>query len=229
MYQSNLSYNVSIAKKIGVVCAILVSVIDSSIMEDDKVMLSREYIFNRSGIDEQAQEEAEEKLKSIGVLKIRKSRGSDDKNYYTLNYEKLGETFCSPDSAVESLVSVKTPKQKKMTKKEAVIVGLKRSVSGDIDPVIKQYIFDWIDSVIESGNYLTKQSVSINIKQLIEFSKNQKDLIDVLQIATKNSYRDLSWAMDRVKKSSIVEKSGRNFANYPSIKFEDDLLSGESF
>ena len=96
------------------------------------------------------------------------------------------------------------------------------------DDELRGYIFDWIDSVIDGGKLLTVQSVKINVEQLLSFSNNKKDLIDVLLTATKNSWRDFSWVIDK-KKKGVSDSGGRNFADYGSIKFSNESLSDVSF
>ena len=49
-------------------------------------------------------------------------------------------------------------------------------------------------------------------------------------MATKNCWRDLSWAMDRLKnQNKIFSESSNNFEKYSNIKGSQDDLVNEAF
>ena len=217
---SSISYNVELSKKLGINSAIFVSLLDMFINGgDERIIIDRELIYDRTGLDFEMQEDVEKKLADVGLLAIRKVRNSDSKNYYGIDYAKLEKVLDDETFQIDSVRSslTKKEKMKKETKQEKHLKELKRCVDTD-DEVLKQSIFDWIDSVHEAGKYLTTQAVRLNVNQLMLFSSSQKDRLDVLSISIKNGWKDLNWAMDRLKK----KKDGRNFANYGSIKFEDE-------
>jgi hypothetical protein len=193
---------------------------------DERIIVDRELIYDRTGLDFEMQEDVEKKLVGVGLLAVRKVRNSDSKNYYGIDYVKLEKVLNDETFFIDSACSALTKKEKmkKETKQEKHLKELKRCVDTD-DEVLKQSIFDWIDSVHEAGKYLTTQAVKLNVNQLMMFSTSQKDRLDVLSISIKNGWKDLNWAMDRLQK----KKDGRNFANYGSIKFEDETLSDAVF
>ena len=218
LYNVN-SYNVDIAKSIGVLSAIYVSFIDKLLIRNsNKLLLSRDQIYDYTGIDFDKQDEVENSLIHCGIMEIKSARGSSDKKSYLINYDRLNDILNNPSKFNEVYI-LSTYKQKpkekvsKETKKEQTLRRLKNVVKID-DEVLKQHIFDWIDSVIEKGGYLTTQSVKINVEELCKFTKSQALAIEVLNIATKNCWRDLSWAMDRVG-AKIDNKN--NFADYSNI------------
>lgn len=225
MKSSSISYNVDLSKKLGINSAILVSLLDTMINGgDERIVLEREFIYDRTGLDFEMQEAIEALLVKIGLLTVRKVRNSDYKNYYGIDYGNLEKIVEDASFQVDSFPLTKKEKMKKETKAEKHLKELKLSVEAD-DEVVKQGIFDWIDSVHEAGKFLTTQAVRLNVKQLMLFSSSQKDRLEVLSISIKNGWKDLNWAMDRLQK----KKDGRNFANYGDIKFNDDSLSDEVF
>ena len=228
MKYTTASYSIELSKKIGVIPSIMVSVIDGFINDtSESVILSRKFIFDRTGIPIEAQKMVEDKLSTIGVISVKKVKNSSDKNYYCINYDCF-DSLLFKQISEEPVETIKKDRKKmeRATKKETTLKKLKGCVEIE-DDVVKQYVFDWIDSVIESGNYLTQPSVKINIKQLTSACKTKEEMINVLLMATKNSWRDLGWAIDKL---NISVDSDRNFANYSDIKFgEDDNLSDEVF
>lgn len=222
-----ISYDVSLSKKIGINPAIFISFLDMFINGgDERIIIDKELIYDRTGLDFEMQDDIEKKLTSIGLLTVRKVRNSDCKNYYGIDYTILEKVLNDDSFQIGSNRSSlsKKEKMKKETKEEKHLKELKRCIDVD-DEVLKQSIFDWIDSVHEAGKFLTTQAVRLNVKQLMVFSSSQKDRLEVLSISIKNGWKDLNWAMDRLQK----KKDSRNFANYGEIKFNDDSLSNEVF
>ncbi len=229
LYNVN-SYNVDIAKLIGPLSAIYVSFIDKLLIRNEKLLLSRSQIFDYTGIDFDKQDEIENNLIYCGIMDVKSARGSSEKKNYILNYDRLEVILNDPTkiNEVYKLSTVKSkPKEKisKETKKEQTLKRLKSAVKID-DEVLKQHIFDWIDSVIEKGNYLTTQSVKINVEELNRFTSSQSIAIQVLNMATKNCWRDLSWAMNKIT-PEIDNKN--NFADYNNIISNGERVVDEAF
>lgn len=229
MLYNIVSYNLDIAKILGPVSAIYISFIDRMYTENkaEKLSISRSDIFEKTGIDQDKQLEVEKYLYSRGILEIQNLRNSTEKNYYSLNYERLESILQNPEKINEIYkLSTNNPFKKKVdkeTKKEQTLKRLKNAVRID-DEVIRQYAYNWIDSIIEGGGYITTQSIKINIDELMKFSSTQDIAIKVLRIATKNCWRDLTWAMNRVN-SDI----SNNFADYSNIVSDNSSRVEEAF
>ena len=86
-----------------------------------------------------------------------------------------------------------------------------------------------IDSVIERGNTLTRSAVKLNIENLRNFTTDQELAIKVLKIAIINGWRDLYWAIEKVKPIKKSSTSGNNFANYSDIKGTKNNVMDEAF
>lgn len=228
------SYSVELAKKIGPLSSIYLSVLNLMCIYQHEFTISatRNDIYNLSGIEESKQLEIEMYLTKLNILSVKPFRGSNEKNHYTINYLIIKNIINQSVSTIETLDSIKASvvdKKKKTSKKESKIDRLKKSISVD-DTVVKQNLCDWIDSVIEKGGYLTTQSVKINIDELTKFSSNKDIQNQVIKMATKNCWRDLSWAMDRLKnQNKIFSESSNNFEKYSNIKGSQDDLVNEAF
>lgn len=229
LYNVN-SYNVDIAKSIGVLSAIYVSFIDKLLIRNEKLALSKNQIYDYTGIDFDKQDEVEDNLVRCGIMDIKGPRTNSDKKSFSINYNRLEEILNDPkkiDEVYFFTTSTKKTKEKvsKETKKEQNLKKLKNAVKIE-DEVLKQHIFDWIDSVMDSGKYLTVQSIKINIEQLKKFTSSQDIAIQVVDMSAKNCWRDFEWAMSKVK-PEIDNKN--NFANYNNIISDGRDLIEEAF
>lgn len=221
-----------VAKLFGPLSAIYISNLDRCYEccgDDTRVALSREQIYDSTGIDTLKQVAVEECLASYGILEVKAFRNSSEKNYYRLDYDRLKSIIDNPNKVNDvhmfsTIPSAPKKKIDKETKKAQALKRLKNAVKID-DEVLKQHLFDWIDSVIEKGGYLTTQSVRINVDELNKFTSDQSLAIRVILMATKNCWRDLSWAMDKCSNNS----SGNNFANYNEIRADVNSIMSETF
>ena len=229
LYNVN-SYNVDVAKCVGPLSAIYISFIDKLLIRNEKLLLSKDQIYDYTGIDFDKQEEVENNLVHCGILDIKGPRTNSNKKSYFINYDRLEVILNNPEkiNEVYTLSTVKKELKEKVskeTKKEQNIKRLKSSVKVD-DEILKQHIFDWIDSVIEKGGYLTTQSIKINIEELNKYTSSQSVAIQVLNMATKNCWRDLSWAMNKLD-NKVDNKN--NFANYSDIISTSNNIIDEAF
>ncbi len=223
------SYNIDVAKVIGPLLSIYVSFVDKLSTKNEKVLLSKNQIYNYTGIDFNKQDEVEKQLVYCGIMDIKEARGNSNKRSYLINYDRLNTILNNPEkiNEVYTLSTAKKSKEKvpKETKKEQTLKKLKNSVKIE-DDVLKQHVFDWIDSVIEKSGYLTTQSVKVNLEELSKFTSSQSVAIEVLNIATKNCWRDLSWAMSKVD-TGLDDKN--NFVDYSSIVSNGSNKVNEAF
>lgn len=228
---STCSYSVDIAKILGPLSAIFLSILNSRqlVQGGDYIDLSRDDIYNLSGIDIDKQLSIENNLVNLKILIVKPFRGSSNKNHYLINYSKLNSIDIDNVNVQQSFVELDIMKSKpckKIDKKTQHLNRLKNSINVD-DEVLRQNLCDWIDSVIEKGGYLTVPSIRINIDELNKFTNDLDKKISIIKIATKNCWRDLSWATDKYEKQ--FNDSGNNFAKYSEIKASSDGLINEAF
>ncbi|MBO7696683.1 MAG: hypothetical protein J6T10_28985 [Methanobrevibacter sp.] len=229
LYNVN-SYNVDVAKKLGVFSSIYISFIDKLLIRNEKLMLSRTQIYDYTGISESKQEDAERELVSYGVMEINGPRTNSNKRSYNINYDRLNAIVSGEEDINCAYVFLTDPPKKeknvsKETKREQLLKKLKGAIKVD-DEVLEQHLCDWVDSVIDGGKYLTVQSIKINVEQLLKYTSSQTIAIQVVDMATKNCWRDLEWAMNKV---NPCQNSKNNFADYSSIASNGSDLVGEAF
>ena len=90
------------------------------------------------------------------------------------------------------------------TKREMTVKKLKGYIDVE-NPLLKQYLCDWIDAVYANPKgFLTKKSIEMALADLEAFSKDIDMQVEVLRIAIKNGMRDITWAIQRYRKDNPV-------------------------
>lgn len=162
--------------------------------------IDREYITKRTTITEKEQKEIENNLIKIGVLE----RSTGNADTILLNITVLTSILMSPDEElVRDISSISKPKQKR-TKAEAIKDTLKQNiVTTNIE--LRTAYFSWIDAVYEKDGFMTKSAVVAAQARIDEFSNRNLDVaLKVLEIASINGYRDITWAINTYNKDYKV-------------------------
>ena len=210
-------YNVSVANKIGLHASIYLSEImninDKAIrknkIEDNYFTIDRSYVEKRTTLKPEEQIEIDNLLLELKVLEK-----SDENNCKVrLNVPVLASLLMSDDEELLQDVSklVKKNKSKKLTKSEAIAKNLKLNIVTDNIELRNAY-FAWIDSVIAKDGWMVKTAVMSAQNAIDTFSQRNLDVaLKVLEIATINGYRDMSWAINKYKSDNRNIK--QNFVN----------------
>ena len=202
-----ISYNIKLAKIIGVLPAIYVSelininrkAIEKNKLKDNNYFkINREYIEERTTITKADQKDLDATLNSINLISIGETSDLLKVNMDVLTSLILGEQKIVTD--------ITQPKQKRATKQEMVIRALRANVE-TTNSELKQAYEDWIDSVCAKQGWMTKIHVIEGQKVLNEYNKD-KDLdlaLTILKIATLGGYRDINWAINEFEKKHKKE------------------------
>jgi hypothetical protein len=235
------SYGLEIAKVFGVQSSILLSCIDSEFSYQtrnnmlngkDTVAVSRAEIYARTGLNDEEQKDVEFALQECGVLTVKPLQNVPNKNYYILFKDKLDEIVNSsnPSDVIKSSSVkqfVREPRAEPMSKRKAYIAELKSYIKVS-DPVIHDYLCQWIDAVYTNPRgYISKKGMEIAQEGLFAYAKTQDVQIALLKIAIKGGLRDLDWAIERYEKQN--PSGTRNFASYNDIVAEQNTSSSEVF
>lgn len=193
-------FNVKLAHIIGLNASIYLSQImdinEKAIRKEktDKnfFTIDREYITKRTTISEKEQKEIENNLIKIGVLE----RSAENADTILLNITVLTSILMSPDEElIKDISALSKPKQKR-TKADAIKDTLKQNII-TTNTELRTAYFGWIDAVYEKDGFMTKQAVVSAQARLDEFSNRNLDIaLKVLEIATINGYRDVTWAIN---------------------------------
>ena len=233
---TTINYNLKIALLFNINTAVLLSYIGNlKIEESGEIIVSREEVFKNTGLEETSQQDSEHSLSKSNLIQIREFRNNKNKYYCKINKELLNKVMISDkpktELPIDNMAQLVRPTQQKLSKTDIVKNNLKKRIK-EPDPVIQTYYIQWIDSVYENPKgYLTSGAVEIAQKELSVFSKgDQKIKIDVLNIAIKNGWRDISWAINRYNENKGTNsKTLIHFNDYNTIKSSKDNIGGEAF
>lgn len=212
-------FNVKLAEILGLHTAIYlgqITDINEKAIRKNKVdenffTIDREYITKRTTILEKEQKEIENNLIKIGILE----KSDKDSNTLLLNLTVLTSILMSPDEdLLKNVENLAKPKKSK-TKAEKIIENLKENII-TTNPELRQAYFDWIDAVYAKDGFMTKAAVIAAQSNIDKFSQRNLDIaLKVLEIATINGYRDITWAINNYNKDYKV---GYSVAPQPAVR-----------
>ena len=212
-------FNVKLAEILGLHTAIYLGQImdiNEKAIRKNKVnenffTIDREYITKRTTIPEKEQKEIENNLIKIGILE----RSDKDSNTLLLNLTVLTSILMSPDEDLLKNVEDLAKPKKSKTKAEKIIENLKENII-TTNPELRQAYFDWIDAVYSKDGFMTKAAVFAAQSNIDKFSQRNLDIaLKVLEIATINGYRDITWAINNYNKDYKV---GYSVAPQPTVR-----------
>lgn len=213
--QSNYnSYNVSLAKIIGLHPAIYINTLLSinskaitkqKLTNDEYFCVDRNYVQSITTFDVSEQIEIETLLINLGILR---KQENEESNALFLDVSMLTSIMMSENETLVSdiqKVTAATTKSKKKTKTEAIKDEMKSFVTATNQELREAY-FDWIDSVFAKQGWMSKKSV-VSAQQVIdEFSHRNLDVaLKVIEIASISGYRDMTWAVNTYKSNYNVQ------------------------
>ena len=197
-----VSYNVNIANLLGLKMAVYLSEImsiNSKAIHKRKTdsnngfILDRDYITIRTTLTKNEQLELDKTLAELGVLESKDS-------YLNLDINKLTSILMSDSKELVQDVKRLVNRPPKPTKKQAIADSLKGSIVTTNEELIQAYS-EWIDSVISKSNWMSKKSVVEGQRIVDSVSNHNLDTaLKIVNIATVNGYRDMTWAVDIYKK-----------------------------
>ena len=242
IFLQTMSYNVDVAKVFGTCSSIFLSCLDfefehqkraNQLNANNTVALSRAEIYSRTGLDDEKQIDIELALTECGVISAKPFQNVANKNYYILYADQLKRIMEAenPEEAIangEAKQFIKTPRVEPRSKRQTHIAKLKKKISAS-NPVVAQYMCDWIDAVYTNPKgFLSPSGVDINQKELQAYTKNDDVQIEILKLAIKGGCRELSWAIDRYEEQN-KSKVTNSFVKYSDIKSNGADIVEEEF
>ncbi len=200
-------FNIKLAHILGLNTAVylnqLMDINEKAIRKNKLVanffILDREYVTSRTTLSEKEQKEIESNLVKLGILE----RSKEDDNSLLLNIAVLTNIMMSPDEDLVKDIKNFATKSKK-TKSEKIIENLKNNII-TLNPELRTAYYNWIDAVYEKDGFMNKQAVISAQSNIDNFSNRNLDVaLKVLEIATLNGYRDVTWAINSYNKDYKV-------------------------
>lgn len=176
-------------------------------------ILDREYVERETTLSISKQLKCDEKLMSLGVLLI------DHTNPNRIAIAVNGMVAVITD---EDTTKLKKTKAIRKDEKAAKIAGMKLTMKKAIletDPELRAAYESWIEGMIDAQNCrFTKAVVQLFEKTVTEFSSDKADRLEVIKIATVNSYKDAEWAINRFSGRSSGRFTSNTATKLPAQK-----------
>lgn len=235
IFLDNFCYNVEIAKKLGVSSSVFLSCLfaesKTSEKKEECVSLSREQIFERTGLTTSSQEKVEEFLSTRQMLEVKPFKTNKDKNYYKINYDKISKTIEYTLNTQDLFTFNSTATTiKRETKQEKHINSLKKGIASlNMPSMLQQMFCDWVDSVYASSKgFLTLPSLRASYQDLINYTSDDEVKQKIMTMAIKSGYRDLQWVINSYDRSQTDTKSF-NWKSYDSMISDGSEVVNEEF
>lgn len=155
--------------------------------------LDRNYVERETTLTVTKQLKAEEKLIELGVL----LRDTEDPNRIAIAVNGMVAIITDEDTT-----KLKKTGKTSADAKEAKISGIKATMKRAIletDAELRAAYERWVDGMIDAANCrFTKAVVQLFEKTVTEFSPNKAIRLKIIEIATINSYKDATWAINKL-------------------------------
>ena len=156
-------------------------------------LLDRSYIERETTLTVSKQLKCEEKLIELGVL----LRDAENPNKIAIAVNGMVAVITDEDTT-----KLKKTGKTSADAKAAKIAGIKSTMKKAIvetDPEIRAAYERWVDGMIDAANCrFTKAVVQVFEKTVTEYTNNKAIRLQIIEIATINSYKDATWAINRL-------------------------------
>ena len=160
--------------------------------------LDREYLERETTLTLAKQLKCEEKLISMGVIR----KDTENPNRLAISVQNMIEIITDEDTK-----KLKKTAAVRKDEKAAKIAGIKDTMKKaliETDPELRLAYELWIDGMIDAANCrFTRAVVQLFEKTVTEYTPDKSTRLKIIEIATTNSYRDATWAINRLPKSGF--------------------------
>lgn len=156
-------------------------------------LLDRSYVERETTLTISKQLKCEEKLIELGAL----LRDAENPNRIAIGVNAMVAVITGEDTT-----KLKKSGRSSADEKAAKIAGMKATMKKAIvetDSEIHAAYERWVDGMIDAANCrFTKAVVQIFEKTITEYTTNKAIRLKIIEIATTNSYKDATWAINRL-------------------------------
>lgn len=156
-------------------------------------LLDRAYVERETTLTVNKQLKCEEKLIELGVF----LRDSENPNKIAIAVNGMVEVITDEDTTKLKKTG-KTSADEKAAKISGIKATMKRAIL-ETDPDVRAAYERWVDGMIDAANCrFTKAVVQIFEKTVTDYTTNKAIRLKIIEIATINSYKDATWAINRL-------------------------------
>lgn len=160
--------------------------------------LDRDYVERETTLTVTKQLKCEEKLLSLGVI----AKDPENPNKICISVHGMIEAITDEDTK-----KLKKSSAIKKDEKAAKIAGIKTNMKKalvETDTELRTAYELWIDGMIDAANCrFTRAVVQLFEKTVTEYTKDKSTRLKIIEIATTNSYRDATWAINKLSGSNF--------------------------
>lgn len=173
---------------------------DEVIQANGFFTIDREYIQQRTSLDLSEQAKCDKALVNVGALAV----DEDNPNRICISLNVMLEILTEDDLTVISSFQKKAKAKRSTateTKQAMIKMNLKKNIKSTDAELITAY-HNWIDSIMDGKNYLTKPAVEIFEKTVQSYSTSKQIQLKIIEIATVHGYKDATWAINMYSKDT---------------------------
>ena len=156
-------------------------------------LLDRDYIERETTLTVNKQLKCEEELIELGAL----LRDAENPNRIAIGVNAMVAVITGEDTT-----KLKKSRKSSADEKAAKIEGIKSTMKKalvETDPEVRAAYERWIDGMIDAANCrFTKAVVQVFEKTITEYTTNKAIRLKIIEIATTNSYKDATWAINKL-------------------------------
>ena len=156
-------------------------------------LLDRNYIERETTLTVNKQLKCEEELIELGAL----LRDAENPNRIAIGVNAMVAVITGEDTT-----KLKKSRKSSADEKAAKIEGIKATMKKalvETDPEVRAAYERWVDGMIDAANCrFTKAVVQVFEKTITEYTTNKAIRLKIIEIATTNSYKDATWAINKL-------------------------------
>lgn len=203
------NYNIKVAHILGLEQAIylneLMNINEKAFrknkLNENFFTIDRTYIQERTTLTEEKQKEIETNLLKIGILE----KTENNSDTLSLNITTLTSILMSPDEKlIKNISNLAHLKPSKSAKANSIKANLRQYIETTNEELRTAY-GEWIDTIYTKNGWMSKKQVTVAQSVIDNFSNRNLDLaLKILEIATVNGYKDMTWAINNYKRDYNV-------------------------
>ena len=159
--------------------------------------LDRDFVERETTLSVTKQLKCDETLVALGVA----MKDPDNPNRLAISVENMIEIITNEDTK-----KLKKTAAIKKDDKAAKIAGIKATMKKAIletDAELRAAYERWVDGMIDAANCrFTKAVVQLFEKTVTEYKADKATKLKIIEIATVNSYRDATWAINKLSSTT---------------------------
>ena len=156
-------------------------------------LLDRNYIERETTLTVNKQLKCEEELIELGAL----LRDAENPNRIAIGVNAMVAVITGEDTT-----KLKKSRKSSADEKAAKIEGIKATMKKalvETDPEVRAAYERWVDGMIDAASCrFTKAVVQVFEKTITEYTTNKAIRLKIIEIATTNSYKDATWAINKL-------------------------------